>query len=244
MDRRVKERLIGASILVALVVLVVPELLSGPKPNAAPASSPTLPAAAPEPIRNVTVDLTTSKAPTNSEGEPGSSEAGASSAESAGASTSATGATSGASTSGSTAASTVASAAYSPAAETPNVPSPAPAGTGASSSAHNGAAAKQPPRMAAARTAGVESAATPPTSVGHGSWSVQLGSFASRANADNLTRQIKGQGFSAFVLTGGSGTSVRYRVRVGPLADRESAERIATKLKSLGHVGSLVAPAG
>ena len=61
MDRRVKERLIGASILVALVVLVVPELLSGPKPKAAPA--PTLPAAAPEPIRNVTVDLTTSKAP-------------------------------------------------------------------------------------------------------------------------------------------------------------------------------------
>jgi len=230
MDRRVKERLIGASILVALVVLVVPELLSGPKPNAAPAPSPspTLPAAAPEPIRNVTVDLTTSKAPTNSEAEPDSPEAGASSAESAGASAGT---------------STGASAAYSPAAETPNVPSPAPAGTGASSSAHNGAAAKQPPRMAAARTAGVESAATPPTSVGHGSWSVQLGSFASRANADNLTRQIKGQGFSAFVLTGGSGTSVRYRVRVGPLADRESAERIATKLKSLGHVGSLVAPA-
>ena len=229
MDRRVKERLIGASILVALVVLVVPELLSGPKPNAAPASSPTLPAAAPEPIRNVTVDLTTSKAPTNSEAEPDSPEAGASSAESAGASAGT---------------STGASAAYSPAAETPNVPSPAPAGTGASSSAHNGAAAKQPPRMAAARTAGVESAATPPTSVGHGSWSVQLGSFASRVNADNLTRQIKGQGFSAFVLTGGSGTSVRYRVRVGPLADRESAERIATKLKSLGHVGRLVAPAG
>jgi DedD protein len=72
---------------------------------------------------------------------------------------------------------------------------------------------------------------------------VQLGSFASRVNADNLTRQVKGQGFSVFVLPGGSGTAVRYRVRVGPLADRESAERTATKLKSLGHVGSLVAPA-
>ena len=31
MDRRVKERLIGATILVALIVLIVPELLSGPK---------------------------------------------------------------------------------------------------------------------------------------------------------------------------------------------------------------------
>jgi DedD protein len=243
MDRRVKERLIGASILVALVVLVVPELLSGPKPSTPP--SPTLSAAAPEPIRNVTVDLTTSKAPANSEVEPGSPEAGASSsAEPSGASSgTSTGATSGASTGGSTAASTAASAAYSPAAETPIAPSPAPAGTGASPSAHNGAPVKQPPRTAAARAVSVESAATSPTSAGHGSWSVQLGSFASRANADNLTRQIKGQGFSAFVLTGGSGTSVRYRVRVGPLADRESAERIATKLKSLGHVGSLVAPA-
>ncbi len=72
---------------------------------------------------------------------------------------------------------------------------------------------------------------------------MQLGSFASRANADNLTRQIKGQGFAVFILAGRLGTAVRYRVRVGPLADRESAERTAAKLKSLGHVGSLVAPA-
>ena len=230
MDRRVKERLIGASILVALVVLVVPELLSGPKPNTAPA--PTLPAAAPEPIRNVTVDLTTSKAPTNSEVEPASSQAsGTSAAASSSASSAATtgastGASSGTSNGTSADESVATSAANSPAAQTPSAASP-----------------KQSPRAASTRAASVESAAPSPTSVGHGSWSVQLGSFASRANADNLTRQVKGQGFSAFVLTGGSGTSVRYRVRVGPLADRESAERIAAKLKSLGHVGSLVAPA-
>jgi DedD protein len=230
MDRRVKERLIGASILVALVVLVVPELLSGPKPNTAPA--PTLPAAAPEPIRNVTVDLTTSKAPTNSEVEPASSQASGTSAAASSAASSAattgasTGASSGTSNGTSADESVATSAANSPAAQTPSAASP-----------------KQSPRAASTRAASVESAAPSPTSVGHGSWSVQLGSFASRANADNLTRQVKGQGFAAFVLTGGSGTSVRYRVRVGPLADRESAERIAAKLKSLGHVGSLVAPA-
>jgi DedD protein len=239
MDRRVKERLIGASILVALVVLVVPELLSGPKPNMAPA--PALPAAAPEPIRNVTVDLATSKAPADSEVEPASLQAsGASAAASSAAS--AVGSTAG-STGGSTATAAPTSAANSPAAETPAAPGPAPSHAAASASAPGGAPAKQPPKVAGARTASVESAAPSPTSVGHGSWSVQLGSFANRANADNLTRQVKGQGFSAFVLTGGSGTSVRYRVRVGPVADRESAERIAAKLKSLGHVGSLVAPA-
>lgn len=203
MDRRVKERLIGASILVALVVLVVPELLSGPKPTIAPA--PTLPAAAPDPIRNVTVDLTTSKAPANADAEPASPQTATSPASFAG----------------------NLPAAPTPAAQTLTAPSPAPSGPAASS----------------ARPAPVESAASSPRSSGHGSWSVQLGSFASRANADNLTRQVKGQGFAVFVLAGGSGSSVRYRVRVGPLADRESAERMAAKLKSLGHLGSLVAPA-
>src|SRR5271170_4227962 len=60
MDRRVKERLVGASILVVLIVLIAPELLSGPATGPV---SPKLPVSAPEPVRNVTVDLATSKAP-------------------------------------------------------------------------------------------------------------------------------------------------------------------------------------
>jgi DedD protein len=200
MDRRVKERLIGASILVALVVLVVPELLSGPKPSGQPTAM--LPAAAPEPIRNVTVDLTTSKAPANAEPEATESQPASSAAG----------------------------------------PAPAPAPAPADASPPPSPDASAVPRVDSARSAPVESAAPSPTSTAHGSWSVQLGSFASRANAENLTRQLKGQGFSVFVLSGGSGAAVRYRVRVGPLSDRESAERTAAKLKSLGHVSSLVAP--
>jgi DedD protein len=236
MDRRVKERLIGASILVALAVLVVPELLSGPKPSVAPA--PTLPAAAaPEPIRNVTVDLTTSKAPANSEVEQAAPEA-----------------TSGAANSSTASVASTAAGANVPAAQTaapsaapvstPSAASiPAPRASAASNSAPSSASTKAPIKQPAARRVAVESAAASPTSNGHGSWSVQLGSFASRANADNLTRQVKGQGFAVFVLPGGSGSAVRYRVRVGPLSDRESAERMAAKLKSLGHAGSLVSPA-
>jgi DedD protein len=187
MDRRVKERLIGASILVAFVVLVVPELLSGAKPTAVPA--PTLPAAAPDPTRSVEVDLATSRPPANAAAEPVVPD-------------------------------TPASAAAAPAAAADNaaasgVPGPAPG---------SGSSGPTSPRVG-------------------GSWSVQLGSFANRANAVNLTRQLQGQGFSAFVLPGGSGSSRRYRVRVGPLADRETAERMAAKLKSQGHLGSLVAPA-
>src|SRR5712671_3489548 len=77
MDRRVKERLVGASILVVLVVLIVPELLSGPPAPAPARAGAGLPMSAPEPVRNVTVDLATSKAPTP---EP-AAEAPASSAE-------------------------------------------------------------------------------------------------------------------------------------------------------------------
>jgi DedD protein len=200
MDRRVKERLIGASILVALIVLVVPELLSGPK-TAVPSATPqaTFPANAPEPTRNVTLDLATSKAPANSELEP------------------AVGAAKGGEAS-------------------PAAPAPASPGAGYPSSA-------APASAAAAVTTPVETAVPSPISA-RASWAVQLGSFASRTNADNLSRQLKAQGFSVYVLPGGSGASVRYRVRVGPLADRDSAERTAGKLKSIGHVSSLVAPAG
>jgi DedD protein len=205
MDRRVKERLIGASILVALIVLVVPELLSGPKP-AAPPSPATLPAATPEPIRNVTVDLSTSKPAANPDAE---------------------------------AAINPPASAASVAAAAP--PAPTVHEVAATPPAANAARPAPPNSNPPARAPAVETPPRSPISATH-AWSVQLGSFASRANADNLTRQLKGQGFSVFVAPGGSGSNLRYRVRVGPLTDRESAERMAAKLKTLGHISSLVSP--
>jgi DedD protein len=208
MDRRVKERLVGASILVVLIVLIVPELLSGPAPGPV---TPRLPVSAPEPVRNVTVDLTPNKAPAP---EP-PAEAAASSAQPP-------------ETGSGDAASAVAE---------PTPASPAPAAP--------------VPSAPLETTATLETTAPPPTSAataakpaaaGH-SWAVQLGSFASHANADKLVRQLKAQGFSVYVLSGGSGPSLRYRVRVGPMADRSAAAQAAVRLKSLGHVGSLVSPA-
>ncbi len=79
--------------------------------------------------------------------------------------------------------------------------------------------------------------------MGGRAWAVQLGSFASHANADKLMRQLKSQGFSVYVVPGGSGPSLRYRVRIGPMPDRGAAAQAAAKLKSLGQTASLVAPA-
>jgi DedD protein len=247
MDRRVKERLVGASILVVLIVLIVPELLSGP---AADRAAPRLPVGAPEPVRNVTVDLATSKppepviepAPASSQGAHGDSENPASDA-STGGSASAPGAANAASAPGAPTAAKAMTAGAVTAAGAAN----------AVGSANSGAAsgdAAGDARVSSAPSAPLETAAPSPTSKtgtaklatsGHG-WAVQLGSFASRANADKLVRQVRAQGFGVYVLSGGSGTAARYRVRVGPMADRNAAVQAAAKLKSSGHVGSLVPP--
>jgi DedD protein len=241
MERRAKERLIGASILVVLIVLVVPELLSGPKPTASAPQPQRLPAApsAPEPIRNVTVDLATSKAPTTAE------------TDSAPAPPTAPEATL-----------QPASAATVPAPEPESeAPVAAPAPPAVSGPAVRGPADRVPPvsgppvsgpPVSGPPVSGpLDSQASSPISKAgsaHGevsrspSWSVQLGSFASRANADNLVHRLKAQGFAAYILTGGSGAATRHRVRVGPLADRAAAERSAAKLKTLGHSSSLMAP--
>ena len=73
-------------------------------------------------------------------------------------------------------------------------------------------------------------------------WAVQLGSFASRANAEKLVRQRKPLDASLYVSSSGKGASLRYRVRIGPLADRDAAERVMAKLKKEGQSASLVAP--
>jgi DedD protein len=228
MDRRVKERLIGASILVALVVLVVPELLSGPKPSAPTMMK--LPASAPEPTRIVTLDLATSKAPASTESDTAGTQGSAAPPATDASSNAAPSASAGQPSAGQS------SAGQSREGQSREGQSrEAQSREGQSSTRASGA----PPQAAAP----VETLAPSPISA-RSAWAVQLGSFISRANADNLSRQLKGQGYSVYVLPGGSGAQVRYRVRVGPLADRGAAERMAGKLKSIGHVSSLVGPAG
>jgi cell division septation protein DedD len=225
MDRRVKERLVGASILVVLIVLIVPELLSGPAP---PAETPTLPVRAPEPIRNVTVDLRTSKAPAQELDAEAASSVQPSGARDDAASSATT-----------TAMSAATIAAPSAAADT------APRSAAAAPSA-----LATPPAATLQPSAPLETSLPPPTSKSTGStpaaggrgWAVQLGSFESHDNADKLSRQLKAQGFAVYVVPRGSGGSLRYRVRIGPMADHEGAAQVVAKLKSLGHPSSIVAP--
>ena len=70
---------------------------------------------------------------------------------------------------------------------------------------------------------------------------VQLGVFASRANADKLVHELKARGYPAYLASSGPTAAPRYRVRVGPMAQAAAAQTLA-KLQSQGHSGALVAP--
>jgi DedD protein len=204
MDRRVKERLVGATILVALVVLIVPALLSGPK-----SADPAAPATA-DAVRSYTVDLAAPPAPAPAVPESAS-----------------------------------------------NAPAAAYTGTGSNTAAapnmapsspkppDAGAAPLTQPALESAKPAPTSNAAARLAAAGnsnHGAWSVQLGSFASEANAKKMVRELKSKGISAYVVSSGTGASMRHRVRVGPMADRDAAGREASALEAQGLSATPVAP--
>jgi len=230
MDRRLKERLVGATILVAVIVLVVPELLSGPKHPALPPLAAGLPSTS---TRSVSVDLATNRATVEPEPAPASQAP----------TTEAPNPTADAGASG-TAASRAGSAtnAAVPPADA-REPGPMSAPSVATLKAQNGPQTPletpaSPPRSAATTSGG---SAEPSTATRH-TWALQLGSFASKANAERLVHRLQASGGSFYVAPGGAGSALRYRVRMGPLADRGAAERALTKLKAQGHPATIVTP--
>ncbi len=214
MDRRVKERLVGATILVAVVVLVVPELLFGGKPPASAAPNQPPAGVSAEPMRTVTVDVSQNPA-TALEPQPQA----------------------------------VTSA---PAANTAAAP-PGAAELSAPSAAPSAVPAPQAKPAAPARPT-LEAAPSPPMStVAHraakpatlpprrGAWAVQLGSFSDKGNAEKLRRTLQSRGYAVYISSNGKGRMLRYRVRIGPFADRNYALHWIAKLKAQGRRSSLVA---
>ena len=64
-------------------------------------------------------------------------------------------------------------------------------------------------------------------------WSVQVGAFRNRSQADIVQRQLQASGFEAFVSTLGSADGeVRYRVRLGAFRSRAEAERAAERVRA------------
>jgi DedD protein len=92
-----------------------------------------------------------------------------------------------------------------------------------------------PPARAPQRP--LASDAEAPTS---GPWAVQVGTFSKEANAERLAKQLRDQGKSAFVMPVKSGGATLYRVRIGPMKDRASAEAALRDVKASSPGAAIV----
>lgn len=70
-------------------------------------------------------------------------------------------------------------------------------------------------------------------------WWVQAGSFAQRDNAQRLARDLAAKGFAAQVRDAGKS---QFKVRVGPVKDRKAAQALQAKLVAAGYRGTVQAP--
>ncbi len=212
MDLRVKQRLVGASILLVLVVVLVPELLSGPKPAAKlvlpdPASAPPVTRTITVPV-NAIADGPVPNEPVAPPSAPTIAPTGAPRSAPTGAPT---------------------SPATTAPPSAPPTAAPAPAGDSRDTAPmplENGPSAPK----------------TAPSPVPTGAWSIQLGSFASKANADKLVHELGTKGYAPYVSPIGSGAALRFRVRLGPFAQRAAAERTLEQLKAQALPATLEPP--
>jgi cell division septation protein DedD len=263
----VKERLTGAIILVVLIVLLVPELLSGPS---RPAPAPQAAATSEEPpLRSYTINLA-------DDSHSASAQAGSSSAPAqASGPAQPTPIVDSRTAEQSMAAQPADPDSNSPAESSPNASGLAPAQNSPSASSAPGESWQEQPKPAAPRgptpqqqrsavpdraapdrTAAQRYAAAekPPAerspatdraeaadrSSSTGGWMVQLGVFSIQANAERLAQELKSQGFHALVSENGGGGRPLWRVRAGPVSERAAAEQLSAKLRAAGHAGSIV----
>jgi DedD protein len=206
-ENRIKERLTGALILVALLVVLVPELLSGRAPRQGGDAVPEARPASEGP------PMVVYKLPMMAEPE--------------------------AKTAGQSVLHVKAADADpplpAPAPEAVPVPVPqVPQATPPAPVAPQVASISRPAPAVKAPTATGEK----PVGVPAKGWTVQVGSFSRRENAQRYVQELGRKGYGAQVLGGGT----LFRVRVGPVADRTEAAALQLRLSADGFKGAIAAP--
>jgi DedD protein len=232
MDQGLKERLIGAAVLVALGVWLIPWLLDGRQEQVEIDSSTTavhLPAPdGPLPVRTQTLSLDAAKSePFASEPRPEAVAPTASAAVDT----------------------SVAAAAPAPApvaahdevvapkqAPPPPVKAVAeqPSAAARVATAPTPAASKPAPKPAA-------SAASAQAATVRGAWAVQLGSFGAEDNAKKLAQKVNVYGYKPDVAGYRAGGRAMYRVRLGPYTSRAEADGTVSALSAHGFAAQVVA---
>jgi DedD protein len=230
MDRRLKERIVGAVVLVVLAVLIVPVFLDGPAVDGLVSEAVTLPGQNGQPRKQQTIILNrdrTQPVPVSAANTPDSAQADTDKQETA----------------------------ARPATQTPPVtaekPDPTPPeprqaenpAEGASTGGANTEGASTDAANTAAASAEEPPPDKPPAAEARsstGMWAVQLGSFSKSDNAERLAADLRSKGYAAFLseLQGPKGPL--QRVRIGPQKDRDSAEKVAARLSAEGIKGQVV----
>ena len=241
MDAALKQRLIGATVLVALAVIFLPMLVDGPETEreaSAEQLSLDLPVRPDRPMETREIPLLPTPAPTPAPAQPVAADGAevlpvvdtgaeqrvdALSGQPVGAG-SEPGAPSTAAPVSATASSVAASPVTAPPAAS-SAPTTAPAPAAPAPTAASSSAASSSPAAAAASSPPARPAATLPTATAGGSYAVNVGSYANVANAENLLNRLKNAGIAAYAESVSlDGRPVR-RVRLGPYAQRAEAER-------------------
>lgn len=244
MESRLKERLTGAVILVALIVLIVPEIYRRAAPTSAavpPAARSDAPAA---PTRSYTIELAAPPAAAPPAAMPPTATPPPATPP---------GAVPPAAAPPPAAPSRAASATPQAGAESHPVPARQAAAQGGSRA--HASRATQSARTAPAKHAAAAAAASAPLSAApakvrvasesaahsrSGSWTVQLGLFANESNAERLAHTAQSHGFTVQISR--FGPRNLYRVAVAGIADRASAEQLSHRLRGAGLPAAILGP--
>lgn len=215
MENRLKERLTGAAILVALIVLIVPEMFHSQRPPAA-AVHPMASGEGP-PVRSYTIDLDasgTAAAPMRLSGPPPSSPPPAGQPP----------------------------ASQPPAGgggEVASLPPTVPAAPAVSSARASGIGGTGSTAAVGRSAVAPKVAAAAPLLAASAGWSVQLGVFAKSANAARLAHAAHNKGFPVHVSRSSRGL---YRVALSGLSGRAAAEQASKRLRAAGLPAAIVGP--
>lgn len=209
MDNSVKQRLLGAAVLIALAIIFVPMLLTGPGPNRASETANLQAPPTPDrrfQERTLSLDV---PSPDSTSGQPTTATDNPVEAPDP------------------NRIATVDTATAPPSEQTQVIDEPAvstmlPAATTAPSTAPSSTPSLPTPATAS-------SADDLPGTAANGSYFVHLGDYGAKRNAVDLTATLKKSGYAAFTEASTFGGKPTLRVRVGPFADRAAAE--ATRLR-------------
>lgn len=209
MEESLKARLIGAAVLVAIAVLLIPELLSGRKASEPVAEE----GAGQRGTRTFNIELSggagqsvrpapaTASSAANASGPPQKMSSQAPLAEPA-----------------------------------PN-PEPKPQDRPAAPRPETATASVEPqpslpPASTAPASAPQASRPAPTQAQLSGGWAVQVGAFGSAESARGLVKDLTSAGYRAYIAPIVRGGKTLHRVRVGPEGDKAAAEQLARRLKA------------